>query len=272
MLIGLCGRKRSGKDSAANLLVEKHGFTKLAFADPLKKLVAKAMTVTEECVRSNEFKDLTYWEGLRSTSLDGLWLKAQHYVTGRQMLQRLGQACRDTFGQDFWVKQTMKLVGDRRICGDCGVGREEHGLWRDGQIYGCERFIERIYSTGAPVLDKRDYVVSDVRYWSELRAIKNAGGIIIRLNREDRQFRHDFYKDATPHGHDTLCDYTFPDGNWCGMEKAAHPSHYSGDTHSSETELPDASPEYSAIFQCASEIQAAANVESWVNEYREVMR
>lgn len=35
-IIGLCGKKRSGKDTIGNHLVEKHGFYRLAFADPLK--------------------------------------------------------------------------------------------------------------------------------------------------------------------------------------------------------------------------------------------
>jgi hypothetical protein len=273
MIVGICGRKRSGKDSAANLLVEKHGFQKLAFADPLKKLAAQFLGFPSGLTQEDAFKVLKVFLE-HSQSGMGMIIKP---VTGRDVLQRLGQSCREIFGPQFWVEQTMKQIGDRRICGDCGVGREEHGLWRAGQIYGCERFIERIYSTGAPVLDKRDYVISDVRYWSELRAVKNAGGIIIRLNREDRQFKHDFYEDAIPHREDDPnvprgCDYTYPDGDYCGLPYSAHPSHFSGDTHSSETELPDESPEYSVAFTCASGEEAAESIRNWVEAYKEAMR
>ena len=41
MLIGLTGRKRSGKDTAANLLVEKLGFHRYACADGLYQLASK---------------------------------------------------------------------------------------------------------------------------------------------------------------------------------------------------------------------------------------
>ena len=36
MLIGLCGFKRSGKDTIAGVLVVEAGYTRLAFADPIK--------------------------------------------------------------------------------------------------------------------------------------------------------------------------------------------------------------------------------------------
>ncbi len=35
-LIGISGRKRSGKDTLASRLISEHGFTRVAFADPLK--------------------------------------------------------------------------------------------------------------------------------------------------------------------------------------------------------------------------------------------
>lgn len=38
MLIGISGKKFAGKDAIANRLVDKHGFRKLAFADPLKEV------------------------------------------------------------------------------------------------------------------------------------------------------------------------------------------------------------------------------------------
>ena len=40
MIIGLTGYKGSGKDTAASHLVEKYGFTRVAFADKLKKSAA----------------------------------------------------------------------------------------------------------------------------------------------------------------------------------------------------------------------------------------
>ena len=36
MLIGLVGKKKSGKTTAANYLIEQHDFISFAFASPLK--------------------------------------------------------------------------------------------------------------------------------------------------------------------------------------------------------------------------------------------
>lgn len=36
-IIGLTGRRRSGKDTVASFLVDRRGFTRLSFADPLKE-------------------------------------------------------------------------------------------------------------------------------------------------------------------------------------------------------------------------------------------
>lgn len=40
LLIGLIGNKRVGKDTSANILVDKYDFTKLAFADPIKQIIS----------------------------------------------------------------------------------------------------------------------------------------------------------------------------------------------------------------------------------------
>lgn len=37
LIVGLCGRKRVGKDTIANYLVNTYGFAQTAFADPIKK-------------------------------------------------------------------------------------------------------------------------------------------------------------------------------------------------------------------------------------------
>lgn len=44
-LIGLCGAARSGKDTVANILVEKHGFTKRAFAQPIYDMLQAGLGI-----------------------------------------------------------------------------------------------------------------------------------------------------------------------------------------------------------------------------------
>src|SRR5687768_3384285 len=38
-IIGITGRAGSGKDTVADYLVERHGFVKIAFADPIKQML-----------------------------------------------------------------------------------------------------------------------------------------------------------------------------------------------------------------------------------------
>ena len=41
-IVGICGKKRSGKDTAGEYLIEKYGYVRYAFADPVKE-VCRAM-------------------------------------------------------------------------------------------------------------------------------------------------------------------------------------------------------------------------------------
>jgi hypothetical protein len=47
MIIGLCGPAGSGKDTAADFLVKNHGFVKVAFADPLKRICKDVFAFTD---------------------------------------------------------------------------------------------------------------------------------------------------------------------------------------------------------------------------------
>lgn len=47
-LIGLAGHKQSGKDTVAGHLVQQYGYTKLAFADPLKEALQALFGFTKE--------------------------------------------------------------------------------------------------------------------------------------------------------------------------------------------------------------------------------
>ena len=97
-LIGLMGQKNAGKDAFAERLVTEHGFTRLAFADPLK-LVAYDMDpwimydeIVEEHVHLREIVDEFGWDEA----------KQNPYV--RDILKILGCAIRARVGKDVWVR------------------------------------------------------------------------------------------------------------------------------------------------------------------------
>jgi len=49
-IIAICGAKRSGKDILANHIVNKYGYTRLSFAEPLKELVKLIFNFSDEQV------------------------------------------------------------------------------------------------------------------------------------------------------------------------------------------------------------------------------
>ena len=85
-LIGIAGKARSGKDTAANYLLEKLGddWSSASFADPMKAMLG---VIGVNC--SDAAKDLP---------------KNQYGVSTRHMLQTLGTEWgRDGIGSDFWI-------------------------------------------------------------------------------------------------------------------------------------------------------------------------
>jgi hypothetical protein len=90
MILGLVGQKGAGKDTVADYLVREHGFTKLAFADPVKK-VCEAMFALE----SNYFHCPLLKEQVISA-----W-----GMSPREMMQKVGtDIVRVQMGDRFWIK------------------------------------------------------------------------------------------------------------------------------------------------------------------------
>ena len=57
MIIGITGKKRSGKDTISDFLVEKYGFVKYGFADPIKDIARIIFGFTENQLFEKE-KDI----------------------------------------------------------------------------------------------------------------------------------------------------------------------------------------------------------------------
>jgi len=90
MLIGITGKARSGKDSAARHLFERYAFTRVAFADPLKLAAQSAFGLTMEQTFLDAYKDQRneYWG-----------------MTHREIFQKMGVGLRDLFGPEIWIKR-----------------------------------------------------------------------------------------------------------------------------------------------------------------------
>lgn len=58
MIIGFCGKKRSGKDTGASILINKYGFIRYAFADALKNACSEIFLLSEEQVNGNKKEEI----------------------------------------------------------------------------------------------------------------------------------------------------------------------------------------------------------------------
>ncbi len=90
MLIGLVGLKRSGKDTTADYLVEKFGFTKSNFADPIRQFIEQQF-------------GLPIAEQLAAKDTPNRKLG---YKTPRQVMRILGEAYRSV-DPNFWINKTL---------------------------------------------------------------------------------------------------------------------------------------------------------------------
>tara|TARA_R100000808_G_C2061327_1_gene92633 strand:+ start:46 stop:618 length:573 start_codon:yes stop_codon:yes gene_type:complete len=93
MIIGLCGKRSSGKTSAATKLKELYGYSVYSFAAPIKEALV-AMGVHEDVVYHNR-NELAPWFG----------------KTGRHLLQTLGTEWgRRHVHEDIWLDLMEKRI------------------------------------------------------------------------------------------------------------------------------------------------------------------
>lgn len=95
--IGLVGKARSGKDTVAGMLVEHHGYHRVAFADRLKAAALDIDPVVTSPAPA-------WWHGRLAEVVEELgWEAAKEIPEVRRFLQHLGVAVRDHVDADAWV-------------------------------------------------------------------------------------------------------------------------------------------------------------------------
>lgn len=107
MLIGLTGYAQAGKDTVAEVLVNNFGYTRVAFADPIRDF----------CYEQNSIIGSVAGEPIFLKTVvdrDG-WDEAKKSDSVRRTLQNTGIAARNIFGADFWVHQAMKKITTLKV-------------------------------------------------------------------------------------------------------------------------------------------------------------
>jgi len=159
-LIGMIGRKRTGKDSFAKTLVSELGYQAVAFADPLRE----AALALNPLVGPTSLPDslVPAHRTLRDVVEAIGWEAAKDTVPHvRRTLQRLGTDAIRSLDDGFWVRAAMARVERLRTI-------ERASGW-SGQT---------IREAGG-----LSVVVTDCRFPNEAEAIRQAGGVLVRVER-----------------------------------------------------------------------------------------
>ena len=110
MLIGFVGKARSGKDTAGEHLVKNFGYTRISFADELKRVAIKYFALShDECYGT----------------------KTQ---VSRRILQGLGVCMREEIDTNYWVNYALKNIPENVAITDVRFLNEAEIIKKSGGI------------------------------------------------------------------------------------------------------------------------------------------
>lgn len=147
MLIAFSGFKGAGKDTAANVLINEYGFTKVAFADAVRELALIIDPIVwadpdykGEAVRLSDVVEQFGWD-----------FSKRSYSEVRRLLQVIGtEAGRNFFNEDIWIEILEKQFP--------GIA------WPDTR-----------------------YVITDCRFKNEVDFVKDKAGTVVWIARPGLQ-------------------------------------------------------------------------------------
>ncbi len=175
-IIALTGPAGCGKDTVADLLATHGGYTKLAFADPLRAEIQEAFGIEPALLSRRDLKEVPTEQlalrhcqalgfvGAVGVHLSGNGAPAADWLTcarsPRQIMQWWGTEYRRRQNPDFWASALANRI----------KVRIDAGSWR--------------------------FVVSDLRFTNEAEKIRALGGVVWQVKRPG-------YAPATAHASDT---------------------------------------------------------------------
>ena len=134
MIIGLSGYAQTGKDTVAEYLVNNHNFTRVAFADPIRKALFELdpiVTISNGVqITLKPVIDLYGWDEAKTL-----------FPEIRRLIQRFGtEVGRELWNENFWVHKAFDeirkidgniVVTDVRFTNEADALKILHGkMWR----------------------------------------------------------------------------------------------------------------------------------------------
>jgi len=168
MIVAFSGRKFSGKDTAAEALINRHKFVRIGIADKLKDICAKVFEIHRPNMDDPSIKELPFNHPIRITPshihdvfehledsgfviTEDAWRSACNEVVNRKLisirdcLQVIGtDLCRRYVDDNIWLKYISKTVTD----------------------------------------SKKNFVITDARFRNERQFFKELGAVLVLVKRK----------------------------------------------------------------------------------------
>ncbi len=192
MILGLSGRARSGKDTAAEILAPKLNGAVFALADPMKRFCEALFQLERDQLYGDKkevlFKRSTPWAADCGTAFSralnerftpaelanrinfGRWLaNLPPETTPRHILQTFGTECvrRSDYGDDFWVNHGL-WVADELLRGGYDYSKYVGLMPKPGHYYSAA-------------------LVTDVRFRNEMLILRRTGAKLMLIDRDAAQ-------------------------------------------------------------------------------------
>lgn len=180
LILGFLGAKGSGKDTAAQYLVQGLAgcttgpvapFVRIGFADALYLEVARAFGVSVEFLGNRDTKEVALRELAleHCTDRDFVFMVAK---LEQVRLGALGDECNDAARLFLCKPRSPRFILQR-------WGTEYRRRTRHGHdSYWLDQVVEKLRAT-----PERHFVVTDVRFENEARFIEEVGGTLVRIRR-----------------------------------------------------------------------------------------
>lgn len=175
MIIGLSGLAGSGKDTIANILVDKYSFVRIALADVIKRYCMELYDFSYEQLWGESglrnIPDKRYPRKSHVFGADGTCeccgqTDGQCYLTPRYALQKFGDEGGRGAYEEAWIDYTMRIAN--KILSGQSYKPSLGCYWDDNDI------------KKPPI---NGIIISDCRYINELSAIRERGGKLVRIVR-----------------------------------------------------------------------------------------
>lgn len=211
-VVGIVGPAGAGKDTAASYLVRTHGFTSIALADPIKRLLQSLFCFSDEALWGDSHKrvesvsgDLeAFWDASEqrlvttahshladilqlpidasevTSAYDSLvhyffLAKKEHFkITPRIALQFFGTEYGRSIKDDLWINYAISVA--RKLLKEAGDVRDYAYNRRSGLL-----LLDHASHSLSPSV--AGVVFSDLRFVNEIYRVKESGGSLLRIIR-----------------------------------------------------------------------------------------